>query len=145
MAAFIYDYTAEGFDSYMRPLAKVIAINTRTYQMTRTLMALVDTGADITTLSYAMLDSLGIHRDDLDKEDFKSTGGVVKDGLLLCDFLAFALIEPVTIKPHFPFGPHPIPAAFAPLRRDCIIGRDMFLDLMRVTFDGPGQQVMLEF
>ena len=144
MPTIAYQYSQPDPESPAAPIVPILVVNILTGQSVE-IRGLVDTGADKTFLNLEFIELLGVDSKSLGRENLLSSGGNIRDGFLTCDYLGIAIIDRVG-APHFPAGERiPVPAGFAPMSRQCLLGRKTFLDLMKATFDGPRGVVRLEF
>ncbi len=121
-------------------MAAAIAVNTLNGQSSE-FIGIVDTGADQTTLSRALLTKLGIDPSTLKGIEVGGAEGVVPT--LYCGFLRIAFLELPGLQQHFPNGANPVPVHFSqgPFS---LFGQESFLGLCVATFHGPGQTVVIK-
>jgi hypothetical protein len=122
-------------------MAPGLAINTLNGKSSE-FVAVLDSGADQTTLTQDLLDDLEIDPLPLQEIPIGGAEGIVN--ARYCEFLRIGLLEFPGLRKHFPNGLDPVPVHFSrgPFN---LLGRQAFLNLCKVTFDGPNQTVLLEF
>jgi len=141
MSKLRYFYSILPGSIVLRPYVPAVAINLLNGKSSE-FVAVLDTGADKTTLSDEILEKLEI---DISSLPVSPVWGIQEAvPLPVCDFIAIGLVEFRTGLQHFPNDQKPVPAYFAP-RPSNLLGRDSFLNLCRTCFDGPNQFAELEF
>lgn len=126
-----------------RPYVSALAINILNGKSVD-FPAVLDTGADKTTLSQAVLKRLNIDPLTLPREPVRGIGKVIY--LPFCDFIRISIVDIRTHRNEFPNGYDTVPL-YVDLAEGSsnLLGRESFLDLCKVTFDGPKQRLTIEF
>lgn len=133
-------YWAYPRDSKERPLVPAMATNIRNGASVG-FVGLLDTGADITTLTEDLLANLRIDPSTL---PLIEVGGVHSIASVpFCSFIRISLVEFPSMRLYSPNGDDPVPLQFSQ-SPFCLLGRESFLDLCDVTFSGPRRTVTID-
>lgn len=136
-----YPYQLFPNDPDPRPMALGLAINTLNGRWVE-FVGILDTGADQTSLSKSLLQDLDIDPQSLTIIPVGGAEGPMP--ALYCDFIRIAFLELPLKQERSPNGHAPVPVHFSqgPFN---LLGRELFLNLCRVCFDGPNRVTTVEF
>ncbi len=144
MPQFRYTYSKLPGELISRPFASGIIHNPFNGKVAP-IVGLLDTGADSTSLTWGLLDMLQIDPESLPLARIKGIDGAVRGEVRWCDFLQVGLIDPILETTYFPNDVEPVPLHFSKDLEMNLFGRNSFLNLCSVRFDGPREYVTLDF
>lgn len=125
-----------------RPVASIAVINPYNGLGTE-LVGILDTGADSTTLTEDIAQILKIDLNSLPSHPVGGVHGI--NTAKYCDFLQIEIVDPLT-QIHHSLSKHtPVPVYFSSGTIFHLIGQRNFLEHCISTFDGPLNQVSIQF